>query len=166
MPSEASLTQRFGIARETARRAVALLRAEGLIVTTRAVGSFVRLPAQCEPVTAGAGTTIRSRMPTADERRSLHIAEGIPVLVITHPDGRQELAPADRTAVVVVSEPAGSPMPPAEPTPAEPTPAELVPGEPLLAEPLLAEPVSAEPVSAEPASAEPTPAEPAPVKPA
>jgi DNA-binding GntR family transcriptional regulator len=117
VPSEASLTQRFGIARETARRAVALLRTEGLIVTTRAVGSFVRLPGQCETVAAGAGTTIRSRMPTTSERRSLGIPEGVPVLVITHPDGQQELAPADRTAIVVVPEPSG----PAAPEPSGPS---------------------------------------------
>lgn len=104
VPSEASLTQRFGIARETARRAIALLRTEGIIVTTRAVGSFVRLPGQHEPVTVGPGTTVQSRMPTTDERRSLGIPEGVPVLAITRPGGEQELAPADRVAIVVVSE--------------------------------------------------------------
>src|SRR5262249_36906495 len=129
VPSEAALTQRFGIARETARRAVALLRAEGLIVTTRAVGSFVRLPARSEPVTAGAGTTIQSRMPTADERRSLRIGEGIPVLVITRPNGQQEVAPADRTVVVVVSEPSESPVPPEEHMPGEFTAAAPAPAE-------------------------------------
>jgi DNA-binding GntR family transcriptional regulator len=118
VPSEASLTQQFGIARETARRAVALLRAEGLIVTMRAVGSFVRLPGQCEPVTAGAGTTIQSRMPTTGERRSLKIPEGVPVLVITRPNGQQELAPADRVTIVVVSEPSVSSMPSGEAAPA------------------------------------------------
>lgn len=118
MPSETSLTHRFGIARETARRAVSLLRAEGLIVTTRAVGSFVKLPEECEPVMARAGTTIRSRMPTTEERRSLGLSEGVPVLVIIRPDGSQELAPADRVAIVVASESSRS-IPSAEPAPAE-----------------------------------------------
>ncbi|HEY5989877.1 MAG TPA: GntR family transcriptional regulator [Streptosporangiaceae bacterium] len=120
VPSEASLSQRFGIARETARRAVALLRAEGLIVTTRAVGSFVRLPGQREPVTAGAGTTIQARMPTTGERRSLGIPEGVPVLVIMRPNGEQELAPADRVTIVVAPEPAVSPMPIGAPAPVAP----------------------------------------------
>jgi DNA-binding GntR family transcriptional regulator len=111
VPSEASLTQRFGVARETARRAVALLRAEGLIVTTRAVGSFVRIAQQREPVTARAGTTIRSRMPTPGERRSLGIPEGVPVLAIGRPDGQEELRPADRTVIVVVSESSELPGP-------------------------------------------------------
>ena len=120
VPSEASLTQRFGVARETARRAVALLRTEGLIVTTRAIGSFVRIPGQYEPLLAGAGTTIRSRMPTTGERRSLGILEGVPVLVITHPGGQQEVAPADRTTIVVVPEPSTSPLSAREPAPAKP----------------------------------------------
>ena len=115
VPSEASLTQRFGIARETARRAVAVLRAEGLVVTTRAVGSFVRLPGQCEPVTAQAGTMIRSRMPTPEERRSLGIPEGVPVLVITRPGGTEELAPSDRAVIVVVPESSEPPVPAGEP---------------------------------------------------
>ena len=114
VPSEASLTQRFGVARETARRAVALLRAEGLIVTTRAIGSFVRTPGQYEPLLAGAGTTIRSRMPTTDERRSLGILEGVPVLVITRPGGQEEVASADRTTIVVASEPAAASLPSGE----------------------------------------------------
>jgi GntR family transcriptional regulator len=108
VPSEAALTRQFGLARETARRAVSLLRTEGLIVTIRAVGSFVRLPEKTEPVTAGPGTTISSRMPTKGERRALGIPEGVPVLVITRPSGTQELAPADRVAVVVVPEAAGT----------------------------------------------------------
>jgi DNA-binding GntR family transcriptional regulator len=41
IPSEAQMEQEFGIARETARKAVALLREEGLIVTVRGRGSFV-----------------------------------------------------------------------------------------------------------------------------
>ena len=40
IPSEAHLEQEFGVARETARKAVARLREEGLIVTVRGRGSF------------------------------------------------------------------------------------------------------------------------------
>jgi GntR family transcriptional regulator len=107
VPSEAALTRQFGIARETARRAVSLLRAEGVIMTIRAVGSFVRLPEQSQPVTAGPGTTIGARMPSKGERRTLGIPEGVPVLLISRPGGEQELAPADRVTVVVVPETAG-----------------------------------------------------------
>jgi DNA-binding GntR family transcriptional regulator len=39
--SEVKLEQEFGVARETVRKATAALREEGLIVTTRGMGSFV-----------------------------------------------------------------------------------------------------------------------------
>lgn len=42
VPSETVLVQQFGVARETARRAIRILRDEGLIVTVPGVGSFVR----------------------------------------------------------------------------------------------------------------------------
>jgi GntR family transcriptional regulator len=41
IPSEASMRQEFGVARETARRAVAALRARGLVFTVPHRGTFV-----------------------------------------------------------------------------------------------------------------------------
>ncbi|MFJ1708586.1 GntR family transcriptional regulator [Kitasatospora sp. NPDC088346] len=41
IPSESELCTRFGVARETARRAVATLREQGLVETVRGRGSFV-----------------------------------------------------------------------------------------------------------------------------
>jgi GntR family transcriptional regulator len=41
LPSEATLTQEHGISRDTARRAVALLRDEGLVFTVAQRGTFV-----------------------------------------------------------------------------------------------------------------------------
>lgn len=39
--SESRLMQEFGVAKMTTRKAVAALRAEGLLVTTHGIGSFV-----------------------------------------------------------------------------------------------------------------------------
>jgi DNA-binding transcriptional regulator YhcF (GntR family) len=41
LPSEATLQQQYGLARETVRRAVAVLRAEGLVVVHRGHGAVV-----------------------------------------------------------------------------------------------------------------------------
>lgn len=41
IPSETALNQEFGLARGTIRKAVALLREEGLIITVNGRGSFV-----------------------------------------------------------------------------------------------------------------------------
>jgi GntR family transcriptional regulator len=42
IPSEAQIQQEFGVARETARKAVALLREEGFVVTVPGLGTYVR----------------------------------------------------------------------------------------------------------------------------
>lgn len=44
LPSESYLMQRYGIARETARKAVRLLRSEGLVFTVKGRGSYVTSP--------------------------------------------------------------------------------------------------------------------------
>jgi GntR family transcriptional regulator len=42
IPSEAQIQQEFGVARETARKAVALLREDGWVVTVPGLGTYVR----------------------------------------------------------------------------------------------------------------------------
>ncbi len=42
IPSEVQMEQEFGVARATARRAVALLREWGLVVTVPGLGTYVR----------------------------------------------------------------------------------------------------------------------------
>jgi GntR family transcriptional regulator len=42
VPSESQLQQELGVARGTARKGIALLREQGVIVTVRGRGSFVR----------------------------------------------------------------------------------------------------------------------------
>ncbi len=42
IPSEAQIQQEFGVARETARRAVALLREEGYVLTVPGMGTYVK----------------------------------------------------------------------------------------------------------------------------
>jgi DNA-binding GntR family transcriptional regulator len=41
VPSEAQLQQEFGVARGTARKSIALLREQGLVITVKGRGSFV-----------------------------------------------------------------------------------------------------------------------------
>jgi GntR family transcriptional regulator len=42
IPSEAQIQQEFGVARETARKAVALLREDSWVVTVPGLGTYVR----------------------------------------------------------------------------------------------------------------------------
>ncbi|MGN9838106.1 GntR family transcriptional regulator [Nonomuraea sp. H19] len=46
VPSEADIQQEFGVARTTARRAIHVLREEGLIYTVQGEGAFVGPPAE------------------------------------------------------------------------------------------------------------------------
>ena len=41
VPSESQLQQEFGVARGTARKSIALLREQGLVITVKGRGSFV-----------------------------------------------------------------------------------------------------------------------------
>ena len=50
LPSEAELTERYGVTRPTIRQAVAQLRTEGWVETRHGAGSFVREQAQPEPI--------------------------------------------------------------------------------------------------------------------
>lgn len=96
LPSEATLCQMHGVSRVSVRRAVALLRAEGLVVTVPGRGSFVRQTQAVNVETVLAGSTVAARPATEAERRSLALPEGWPVLVITSADGDERVLPADR----------------------------------------------------------------------
>lgn len=99
LPSAAALAQTYVVGTDTVRRALAVIRLEGLIDTVPKLGSFVRVPPKAELVTVDCGR-ITARMPVQDERRALDIPEGIPVLIIETGD-RTELLPADRAVIEI-----------------------------------------------------------------
>uniref|UniRef100_UPI0014760827 GntR family transcriptional regulator n=1 Tax=Microbispora sp. H11081 TaxID=2729107 RepID=UPI0014760827 len=85
---------------DSVRRAIAVLRGEGLIVTELR-GSRVREQGEAVTVSITPGAQVTARMPTEPERRQLGVAEGVPILVITEPDGDTRKFPADRTVIEV-----------------------------------------------------------------
>jgi DNA-binding GntR family transcriptional regulator len=100
--SEASLAQRFDVGRDSVRDALAALRSEGLVVTERGMGTFVRGPAEhVDVLRVGAGTRVSARVPTEDERRALGIPEGTAVLTVTTAGEPDRLLPGDRTVIEV-----------------------------------------------------------------
>src|SRR5690349_755300 len=96
LPSELRLAQEHGISRTTVRQAIGQLRTEGLVTVDRPRGTFVRVPEPTELITLRRGEKAGARMPTDAERRAYRLAEGVPVLVITAPDGTTTVHPADR----------------------------------------------------------------------
>lgn len=89
LPAEGSIAREWRIGRDTVRRAIALLRREGLVVTERGQRTHVkprptvrRIALQDVEGARAVESTISARMPNESERRSLGIAEGVPVLVV------------------------------------------------------------------------------------
>jgi GntR family transcriptional regulator len=100
LPPEATLAQTYDVGRDTVRDALASLRSEGLVITTRGRGTFVREPAtDLTVIRTGAGTRVAARVATADERLRLSLPEGTAVLVVTRPGKPDQVLPADRTVV-------------------------------------------------------------------
>ncbi|MEV4271914.1 winged helix-turn-helix domain-containing protein [Micromonospora aurantiaca (nom. illeg.)] len=100
VPSERDLSQTYGVSGITARAAVRQLRDEGLAEAVRGRGVIVREPREPELVLVDAGDWVSARNPTPQERRDYQVPEGVPLLVVGHPDGLQDLYPADRYRVV------------------------------------------------------------------
>lgn len=100
LPSEAALSQTFGVGRDAVRDALASLRNEGLVITTKGLGTFVREPAaDLTVVQAGIGTRVSARVATADERLRLGLPEGTAVLVVIRAGEPDEVLPADRIVI-------------------------------------------------------------------
>lgn len=95
VPSEQELMQIHGVARETARRALALLRAEGLLDVKHGHPTRVKVSPERTTVPLQRGSRIIVRMPTPQERVDLAIGEGVPVLTVQH-GARQHIYAGDR----------------------------------------------------------------------
>jgi DNA-binding GntR family transcriptional regulator len=100
LPSENTLTQEYGLARNTVRQAIAILRSEGRVVVRPPHGTFVREAVTVETVTLNNGDTATARAASEQERRSLDIADGVPVVVVERSTGETETHPGDRVRLV------------------------------------------------------------------
>jgi len=101
LPGEESLAVTYGVARDTGRSALGVLREEGLIVTRRGAGSTVRSVPPRITVTAGPGDKVSSRMPAPAERAALGIPEGVPVICVQRPGRPEEIFDASRAEIII-----------------------------------------------------------------
>jgi GntR family transcriptional regulator len=97
VPSEERLRQEHGVSRTTVRKAIEVLKGEGLVEVHAPRGTFVRNNQKpVQTVQLRRGDRVRARMPSPAERREHDVREGVPFLVVTRTDGSTELHPADR----------------------------------------------------------------------
>jgi DNA-binding transcriptional regulator YhcF (GntR family) len=96
IPSERTLAQLHGVARETVKKAHDLLRAEGLLERRRGQTLLVREQPEVRDLTPPAGATVTARSATKRERHDMALPDGVPLLVVTTVDGRMAVYPADR----------------------------------------------------------------------
>ncbi|MET7868006.1 GntR family transcriptional regulator [Micromonospora taraxaci] len=100
LPYEGRLGQEYGVGRPTVRRALALLRLEGLVITERGYGTYVVESQPRVTVRVPRAARLWSRMPTDEERVKLGIDPGAVVPVVEFQVGAQPIRGpwrADRT---------------------------------------------------------------------
>lgn len=98
LPSEKDLQFEYGVARDTIRRAIAVLTDLGLVRAVKGRGTFIRsvsvTTAPMEP-----GMRIFSRAATEGELATLDLAPGSWVLVIERAGGEVEVLPAESSEI-------------------------------------------------------------------
>lgn len=83
IPSEDQIAGQYQVDRTTARAAIALLRADGVIITQPGRGPVVAGTPQRQTVVLPVGAVAEVRMPTEAERHSGH---GVRVIEVRHGD--------------------------------------------------------------------------------
>lgn len=101
LESEADLGHIYEVSSLTARRALAVLETERLISREQGVRARVRRMGERAIVQVQPGDRITVRAATTDERRDLGLGAGVPVAVITRPDGRVSVVSAYDVELVV-----------------------------------------------------------------
>jgi GntR family transcriptional regulator len=97
VPSEERLCQEHGVSRTTVRKAIDVLKGEGLVEVRAPRGTFVRNAPPTETVQLRRGDRVRTRMPVPGERLEHDVREGVPLLIIIRTSGEEEQYPGDRT---------------------------------------------------------------------
>jgi len=100
LPSLPRLEHEYGVARQTVRKALALLEDLGVLYTKPYRGTFVRHRVEVMEVRPGA--RLFSRPANDRERTELDLDEHGWVTVVEHADGRAEAYPVDRVEFRVV----------------------------------------------------------------
>jgi DNA-binding transcriptional MocR family regulator len=103
LPFESAMREEHGVGRMTIRRALAVLREEGLISTRRGAPSVVRTRAVRQLLVLQPNERLVGRMPSRAERTTLALHPGVPLLVVRRTDGSSDVYAADKVEVVTTT---------------------------------------------------------------
>lgn len=98
-PGEHQMAKDFGVGREAVRKALSVLRQEGLVATKRGEASYVRPRPERRIVELAPGVTAWFRQATPEERIDLGIDEGVGLVVLEREGAEAELLPADEVVL-------------------------------------------------------------------
>ncbi|MFF5230308.1 GntR family transcriptional regulator [Dactylosporangium sp. NPDC000521] len=100
LPPEDGIGRMHGVGRMSVRRAIDVLRHEGLITTERGRPAQVRAQPARAFVALGGGDVVVARMPSREQAQRLRIPVGVPLLEVHRTDGPVETYPADQFAAL------------------------------------------------------------------
>lgn len=98
-PGEHAMAQEYGVGREAVRKALSVLRQEGLVATRRGEASYVRAQPERRRIELEPGTNAWFRQTTPEERIDLGLDEGVGLLVVERPGEPAQLLPADEVVL-------------------------------------------------------------------
>lgn len=97
--SEKELAARYGVARNTMRKAVAQLRREGILASVHGRGTFAAAVPRRRRVSVRTGDRARAWLPDDAERAGRGLPPGVPLLRVDRADGTVEWYDASRTDI-------------------------------------------------------------------
>lgn len=98
---EQVLADRYGVARNTMRKAIAQLREEGILASRHGRGTFAAAVPSRQQVPLGPGDQARALLPEDSERGRRGLPPGVPLLVVMRAQGKTEYYDASRTDIMV-----------------------------------------------------------------
>ena len=94
---EEQLAARYGVARNTMRKAPRAARGEGILASVHGRGTFAAAVPRRAAVALQPGDRLRAWLPDEDERAAFPLPPGVPVLRVTRASGGVEHYDASRT---------------------------------------------------------------------
>lgn len=100
LESEQALSDRYGVARNTMRKAIGQLREEGILASRHGRGTFVATVPCRREVELEPGDRARASLPEDGERDKRGLPPGVPMLVVMRAAGKVEYYDSSRTDIM------------------------------------------------------------------